>query len=82
MYCGYGTCTVIPTRFDVLGHWGLCVYYLGLCVPNFRMWGFYLWGGACYGYDDYLAWGLCAFENFYRNVGFCGPWLTVTPILC
>ena len=28
------------------------------------VWGFYLRGGACYGYDDYLAWGLCVFEPF------------------
>ena len=29
-----------------------------------RVWGFYFWGGACYGYDDYLAWGLYMFEPF------------------
>ena len=23
------------------------------------VWGFYLQGGACYSYDDCLAWGLC-----------------------
>ena len=64
MYCGYGTCTVILTCFMLWGVGGLCVYYLGPCMPNFRVWGFYLQGGACYGYDDYLVWGLCAFEPF------------------
>ena len=70
MYCGYGTCTVIPTCFMLWGVGGLCVYYLGPSMPNFRVWGFYLQGGICYGYDDYLVWGLCAFEPFCRNVGF------------
>ena len=57
-------------------------------MPIFWVWGFYLRGGACYSYDDYLVWGLCVFEPFffffffYRNVGVCGPWIMVTPILC
>ena len=29
---------------------------------NLWVWGFHLWGGACDGYDDFLVWGLCAFE--------------------
>ena len=61
----------------MLGCWGLQVYYLGLYMPNFRVWAFYLQGGACYGYDDYLVWGLCAFGPFCRNVGFCGPRLVL-----
>ena len=35
MYFGYGTCTVIPICFNVLGRWGLCVYYLEACMPIF-----------------------------------------------
>ena len=84
---GAGTCILVTVRVllyrFVLTSWGvggLCVYYLEPCMPIFWVWGFYLWGGACYGYDDYLVWGLCVFEPFYRNVGFCGPWITVTPI--
>ena len=49
-------------------------------MPKFWVWGFYLRGGACYGYDDYLVWGLCVFEPFYRNMGCCGTWITLTPI--
>ena len=49
-------------------------------MPNFRVWGFYLQGGACYSYNDYLAWGLCVFEPFCLNVGFCGLLFIVTPI--
>ena len=75
MYCGYGTRTVIPTCFMVWGVGGLPVYYLGPYMPNFRVWGFYLQGGACYGYDDYLVWALCVFEPFCQNVGFCGPFI-------
>ena len=26
------------------------------------MWDFYLWGGACYGYDNFWIGSLCAFE--------------------
>ena len=83
MYFGYGTCTVIPICFNVLGHWGfVCLLPGGVYAKFFWVRGFYLRGGACYGYYDYLVWGLCVFEPFYRNVGFCGPWITVTPILC
>ena len=70
MYCGYSTCTLKPTCFMLWDVGGLCVYYLGPCMPNFGVWGFYLRSGACYGYDDFLVWGLCAFGPFYRNVGF------------
>ena len=86
---GAGTCILVTVRVllyrFVLTSWGvgvLCVYYLEACMPKFWVWGFYLRGGACYGYDDYLVWGLCVFEPFYRNVGCCGTWITVTPIFC
>ena len=68
---GAGTCILVTVRVllyrFVLTSWGiggLCVYYLEPCMPIFWVWGFYLRGGACYGYDDYLVWGLCVFEPF------------------
>ena len=33
-------------------------------MPKFMSVGLLFMGGACYGYDDFLVWGLCAFELF------------------
>ena len=67
MYCGYGTCTVIPTCFMWWGVGGLRAYYLGPYMPNFRVFGFYLQGDACYGYDDYLIWA-CVHLNLFAEM--------------
>ena len=34
------------------------------------MWDFYLWSGACYGYDDFKFGSLCALELFAETWGF------------
>ena len=81
---GAGTCIfvrVLLYRF-VLTSWGIggfvCLLPGGV-YANFWAWGFYLRGGACYGYDDYLVWA-CVCLNLFTDVGFCVPWILVTPI--
>ena len=44
------------------------------------MWDFYLWSGACYGYDDFKFGSLCALELFAKTWGFVGLCVTFTLI--
>ena len=67
MYCGYGMCTVIPTYLWCGVVWFVCLLPRALCAKMFWVWGFYLRDGACYGYGDYLVWGLCVFELFVET---------------
>ena len=44
MYFGYGTCTVIPIRFNVLGHWGFVCLLPGAVYANFFGCGAFIYG--------------------------------------
>ena len=75
---GVGTCILVTVRVllyrFVLTSWGVggfvCLLPGGVYANFFWCGAFIYGGGACYGYGDYLVWGLCVFEPFYRNIGF------------
>ena len=60
----YSTHAVIPTCFMMWGVGFVSLLPRGRVCQISGVWGFYFWDGACYGYDDYLAWSLCVFEPF------------------
>ena len=64
MYC-ISVYTHCYTNLFVVWGWGLVSLLPmgGVCQVS-GVWDFYLRGGACHGYDNYLAWGLCVFEPF------------------
>ena len=82
MYFGYGTCTVIPICFNVLGHWGfVCFTTWRHVCQNFGC-GAFIYGVVPVTVTTITWSGACVCLNLFTDVGFCGPWITVTPILC
>ena len=85
---GAGTCILVTVRVllyrFVLTSWGI-----GVCV--FTTWrrvcqnfgcGAFIYGVVPVTVTTITWSGACVCLNLFTNVGFCGPWITVTPILC